>query len=180
MTDDTHAEDAAPAAENATEEVPPAAPEDRHALERALVARILPHVVATLHWMSDAELRTLARVPDDGDALRLTLALARARAEDGAFEGPSDDVREPLPSVESFVVEDAIQELIAIAEQMFRESGTADAAAAGFDTARWVRAWIEAPSGPLGGQRPVELLGDAEGREMVQSLLRAQQTGAFW
>jgi hypothetical protein len=55
--------------------------EMRATLEHAVVARILPHVSETTRWLSDAELRALAHVPGDRDALLLSLAIARARAE---------------------------------------------------------------------------------------------------
>lgn len=54
---------------------------EREQLARVLVARILPHLATAAHWLAEAELRALARVPSDRDALLCMLAVARALAE---------------------------------------------------------------------------------------------------
>ena len=55
-----------------------------------------------------------------------------------------------------------------------RESG----GPAHFDCARWVMTWLGQPLPALGGRRPAELMGTAEGRALVSDLLAQQQSGA--
>lgn len=65
--------------------------------------------------------------------------------------------------------------LVGQVQAMVEESGDP----AGFDAARWVAQWLEAPLAALGGQRPVELMDTAEGQSIVSNLLARMQSGAY-
>lgn len=49
----------------------------------------------------------------------------------------------------------------------------------GFDLDQWLRDWLERPQPALGGARPVQLLGSAEGLESVRRALGALISGAY-
>ena len=54
-----------------------------------------------------------------------------------------------------------------------------DAAAPGFDAARWLGQWIEQPQAALGGQKPADLLDTPTGLSVVARLLGALASGAY-
>lgn len=68
-----------------------------------------------------------------------------------------------------------IARLVGQVSTMVKESGNP----AGFDAAKWVAAWLERPSQPLGGKRPAELMDTADGRSIVSDLLAQMQSGAY-
>ena len=76
------------------------------------------------------------------------------------------------------VVSPVIAELVDIAARIVRESGTPGASGE-FDASSWVDEWVHTPHPALGGQCPMQLLGTAEGRDAVRSLLERQQSGAY-
>ena len=49
----------------------------------------------------------------------------------------------------------------------------------GFNAAERVARWIDRPLPALGGQKPVELMGTAEGRALVSDIVARMQTGAY-
>jgi len=49
----------------------------------------------------------------------------------------------------------------------------------GGPAARWVMTWLGQPLPALGGRRPTELTGTAEGRALVSDLLAQRQSGAY-
>lgn len=72
-----------------------------------------------------------------------------------------------------------VVDLVVQVERMWRESGD-HAAARGFDPARWLGAWLDAPNPALGGERPSAWLDTADGRGLVRGLLGAMQAGTYW
>jgi uncharacterized protein (DUF2384 family) len=69
----------------------------------------------------------------------------------------------------------AVMNLIAQVQAMVDESGEPS----GFDSARWVRQWLQRPVPALGGRRPAEFMDTAEGRALVSRLLAMAQSGAY-
>lgn len=67
--------------------------------------------------------------------------------------------------------------LLGIAEGIIANS-TAEAAA-GFDAAKWLGAWIERPQPALGGRKPADLLDTPTGFEVVAKLLGSLESGAY-
>jgi hypothetical protein len=65
--------------------------------------------------------------------------------------------------------------LISQVQTMVEESGRPE----GFNAAEWVTRWIDRPLPALDGQRPAELMGTAEGRALVSSIVARMQTGAY-
>lgn len=45
-----------------------------------------------------------------------------------------------------------------------------------FDAARWLSQWLVQPNFQLGGQRPVEYIGTADGRSLLTMVLRRMQS----
>lgn len=68
-----------------------------------------------------------------------------------------------------------IANLISQVQTMIKESGRPQ----GFNAAEWVAQWIDRPLPALGGQRPAELMGTAEGRALVSEIVARMQTGAY-
>ena len=69
--------------------------------------------------------------------------------------------------------------LLALLEQMLRESGSREAQR-DFDAAPWLEAWLASPAPALGGQPPLALVRSEDGLDCVRRLLLSQQTGAHW
>lgn len=65
--------------------------------------------------------------------------------------------------------------LIGQIETMVAESGDPE----DFDAARWFDEWVDKPLAALGGRTPAELMGTAEGRELLSRLLATAQSGAY-
>lgn len=68
-----------------------------------------------------------------------------------------------------------IARLVGQVETMVQESGDPK----GFDAAKWVARWLDAPLPALGGRRPAELMDTADGRAVVSDLLARIQSGAY-
>lgn len=68
-----------------------------------------------------------------------------------------------------------IARLIGQVEQIVHDSGNPE----GFDSARWVGAWLNRPLPALGGSLPATLMDTAEGREIVAGLIAQMQSGAY-
>jgi putative toxin-antitoxin system antitoxin component (TIGR02293 family) len=66
-------------------------------------------------------------------------------------------------------------QLVGRVRRMVEESGDPD----GFDAARWVSAWLDAPLGSLGGRRPADFMDTADGRALVLSLVGQMQAGSY-
>ena len=49
----------------------------------------------------------------------------------------------------------------------------------GFDAAAWLGRWLARPNPALGGERPLDYLDTADGRQMVSDLLGRMQSGAY-
>ena len=69
--------------------------------------------------------------------------------------------------------------LLALVEQMLRESAD-PAVVEHFDAAAWLEQWLATPAAALGGRAPEELVATLDGFDLVQRLLRSQQSGAYW
>ena len=76
-------------------------------------------------------------------------------------------------------IERAVDLLRDQVDRIVRESGDPERAR-GFDSAVWLSRWLEAPVPALGGRRPVDYLGSAEGVELVSALLASMQASAYW
>ncbi len=68
-----------------------------------------------------------------------------------------------------------LERLIGQVEVMVTESGKPS----GFDSARWVGAWLERSVPALGGLKPAEFMDTMEGQEIVSRLLAQSQSGAY-
>jgi len=69
----------------------------------------------------------------------------------------------------------AVMDMIAQVEQMVTRSG----AAAGFDAAQWLAAWLDAPCPALGGRQPSDYLDTNEGIQVVRGVLAQMESGAY-
>lgn len=65
--------------------------------------------------------------------------------------------------------------LVVRVRRMVEESGDP----AGFDAARWVAGWLDAPLGALGGRRPADLMDTADGRALVMRVIGQMQAGTY-
>ena len=65
--------------------------------------------------------------------------------------------------------------LVALVRRMVTESGDLT----GFDAKAWTEDWLSTGCLALGGRRPVDLAGTAEGREAVAQLVAQMQSGAY-
>jgi putative toxin-antitoxin system antitoxin component (TIGR02293 family) len=70
-----------------------------------------------------------------------------------------------------------IARLLGMAQAMV--DGSTAAAAADFDTARWLGEWLERPQPALGGRKPAELVDTPTGLAVVTRLLGAIESGAY-
>jgi putative toxin-antitoxin system antitoxin component (TIGR02293 family) len=68
-----------------------------------------------------------------------------------------------------------IARLVGQAQSLVQESGGSE----GFDSARWVAAWLDRSLPALGGKRPGEFMDTADGRTLVADLLAQQQSSAY-
>ncbi len=68
-----------------------------------------------------------------------------------------------------------LRRLIGQVDVMVAQSGNPK----GFDAAKWVAAWLEAPTPALDGKCPAEFMHLPEGQEMLSSLLAQMQSGAY-
>ena len=65
--------------------------------------------------------------------------------------------------------------LIVQVQTMIEESGNPES----FDAAKWVARWLDRPLPALGGQKPGELMGTADGRALVHNIVARMQSGAY-
>lgn len=68
-------------------------------------------------------------------------------------------------------IADAIKDV----QTMVDRSGDAD----GFDAARWLGRWLDAPNRALGGHPPASYLDTIEGGRLIRQLLAQLETGAY-
>lgn len=68
-----------------------------------------------------------------------------------------------------------IAKLVNQVDTIVRNSGNPE----GFDSAKWVSAWLDRPQAALGGRRPAELMDTSEGRGIVSGLIAQMQSGAY-
>ena len=68
-----------------------------------------------------------------------------------------------------------MSQLIGQVEAMVAQSGNPE----GFDAAKWVAQWLEAPLPALNGQRPADYLDTIEGQKLISNLLATMQSGAY-
>ncbi len=98
------------------------------------------------------------------ERLLATLGLPRATIDRKLREG------KPLsPDEGSRVL--GLARLVGQVEQMVTESGEP----AGFDAARWLAQWLDAPLPALAGRKPAEFLDTADGQALVASLVARLQ-----
>ena len=78
---------------------------------------------------------------------------------------------------EDLDVDAAFWKLLPQVEELVAQSTHKEAAA--FDSARWLKDWLEKPQPALGGRRPAEMLGTKEGVTAVRRVLGAIVSGSF-
>jgi putative toxin-antitoxin system antitoxin component (TIGR02293 family) len=102
------------------------------------------------------------------ESLIETLGLTRATLSRKARED------KPLSQDESERVL-GVEALIGQVQAMIADSGDP----AGFDAAKWVAKWLQAPLPALGGDKPASYMDTIEGQKLVASLLSMTQSGAY-
>jgi putative toxin-antitoxin system antitoxin component (TIGR02293 family) len=68
--------------------------------------------------------------------------------------------------------------LIGLVQSIVDESGDADSTA-GFDEVAWLEKWLSEPNPALGGALPSSYLDTREGQEILSTLIRQMQSGAY-
>ncbi|WP_425601694.1 antitoxin Xre/MbcA/ParS toxin-binding domain-containing protein [Dyella subtropica] len=68
-----------------------------------------------------------------------------------------------------------IDELVKLVQTMVYESGDPHH----FDAKQWVTEWLSTPLPALGGRKPIEFTNTQDDRELLKSLLRRTQSGAY-
>lgn len=68
-----------------------------------------------------------------------------------------------------------LEKLVAVVQRVVHESGDPF----GFDARAWTKDWIQEPVPALGGALPVDYMGTAEGRALVETLILRMQSGAY-
>lgn len=72
-------------------------------------------------------------------------------------------------------LEDDIANLAVLVQGMLAESGEQ----AGFDARAWLDRWLTGVAPALGNRRPIDVLKEPDGLEVVRSLLSRAQSGAY-
>lgn len=72
-------------------------------------------------------------------------------------------------------LEDGINTLTVIVQRMVNEAGDPS----GFDARSWLDHWLMEEVPALGNRRPLDVLSEPNGVEMVSSLLLRAQSGAY-
>jgi uncharacterized protein (DUF2384 family) len=72
-------------------------------------------------------------------------------------------------------LEDDIATLTVLVHGMLAESGEQ----AGFDARAWLDHWLTGVVPALGNRRPIDVLNEPDGLELVRSLLSRAQSGAY-
>lgn len=72
-------------------------------------------------------------------------------------------------------LEDDIATLTVLVQGMLAESGEQ----AGFDARAWLDHWLSGVVPALGNRRPIDVLKEPDGLEVVRSLLSRAQSGAY-
>lgn len=86
-------------------------------------------------------------------------------------------LHQPLSREESEKVI-GMAKLIGQVEAMLADSGDPEAMK-DFDARKWVARWMDEPIPALGGHTPAEYMDTFEGQELISSLLKTMQTGAY-
>jgi len=73
------------------------------------------------------------------------------------------------------VLEDDIATLSVLVQSMLAESGEQT----GFDAKAWLDRWLTGVVPALGNRRPIDVLKEPDGLEVVRSLLSRAQSGAY-
>jgi hypothetical protein len=68
-----------------------------------------------------------------------------------------------------------LNELVAVVQRVVEEGGNAT----GFDAHAWTMQWLQLSVPALGGAQPLDYMGTADGRRLVQSLILQDQAGAY-
>lgn len=68
-----------------------------------------------------------------------------------------------------------VEALTAVVQRIVNESGDP----VGFDARSWTVEWIHESVPALGGARPIDYMGTAEGRALVETLVLQMQSGAY-
>lgn len=79
------------------------------------------------------------------------------------------------PHHQSMPSDTDIAELELIVTLIVRESGHPE----GFDAKRWLDRWLTDPLPATGGRRPVDVLDDPGGLELLRTVLLRMQSGAY-
>jgi hypothetical protein len=66
-------------------------------------------------------------------------------------------------------------ELVLLVEQIVQESGRPNE----LDTSRWIEEWFHQAIPALGSRPPSDFLNSDEGRELIRSLIKRMQSGAY-
>ncbi|MGE0372650.1 MAG: antitoxin Xre/MbcA/ParS toxin-binding domain-containing protein [Reyranella sp.] len=68
-----------------------------------------------------------------------------------------------------------VDSLTAVVQRIVDESGNPE----GFDAHAWTLKWIQERVPALGGARPIDYMGTAEGRALIETLILQMQSGAY-
>lgn len=68
-----------------------------------------------------------------------------------------------------------IEQLIGLVAKIVMESGSLE----DFNAGKWTGRWLDRPNAALGGRAPGEFLGTAEEQQLVGSLIKMMQSGAY-
>lgn len=72
-------------------------------------------------------------------------------------------------------LQEELAELELTVARIVQESGRPD----GFDAQRWLQQWVSEPVAALGGRRPLDVLAEPGGLELVRTTLLRMQSGAY-
>lgn len=125
----------------------------------------------------DGENPTKAALRLEGEALSLLHKL-RTQPFDDAWALLTRTLAEARGHAAPVVTEDrpgGFDALLRQVEEMVREAGNPE----GFDAADWLSRWLVTPQSSLGGKRPVDFMGDEEGRATVSRLLAMARDGVY-
>ena len=137
------------------EKVVGAAPDDRiQVIRRGFPAGVVTHLADELGWNREHAI----------DALKLKRSTVLRKIKEHQLLDSPDSER--LLSV---------LDMIAQVQQIVARSGDAT----GFDAARWLATWLDAPCPALGGQKPTDYLDTHEGIQVVRNLLSQMESGAY-
>jgi len=92
-----------------------------------------------------------------------------------AYRAPIYDCIHRPPESKYTMPEDDIAALTALVQRMVEESG----APVGFDSRAWLDQWLLELAPAIGHRRPLDVLSEPGGLDLVRSYLLRAQSGAF-